>query len=94
MTYFKNKHKTFIPSPLLAIRSLFAELIDREREAKLPRPVMQEDLAICEDVLAGEDSSQHTQVICRALYYMQLYPHLTAGEAMILGCNKILQEPV
>jgi len=70
------------------IRTWFSDLIDRMRESRQPAEPTVQELAVIADIL--KLASQHNmqaETVGRALGYMQLYPQLGIGDAMILGSS-------
>ena len=75
------------PTKITQLRTWFQDLVNGQREARQPNATTTYDRDVAEDVLNKSAAGMQADVVCRALYYMQLYPHLSAGEAMILGSS-------
>jgi len=76
------------PTKIAQLRSWFQDLVNGQRQARQPNATTTYDREVAQDVLDNSIAlGTQADVVCRALYYMQLYPHLSAGEAMILGSS-------
>lgn len=73
---------------LKTLKTFFEELIERMRNERTPKQPTGFEIDVINDILSrAKEHNCQAEVIARALYYMQLYPSLTAGDAMILGSS-------
>lgn len=73
---------------LNTLKTYFELWIEQVRNDRTPNQPTAHELAVITDIL--ERAEQHNckaEVVARALYYMQLYPSLCAGDAMVLGSS-------
>lgn len=73
---------------LNSIRTWFSKLIERMRGYRQPAEPTAKELAVIADVLKlALQHNMQAVTVGRALGYMQLYPHLSIGDAIILGSS-------
>lgn len=70
------------------LKTYFDQLIERVRNDRTPNQPSAQELAVIKEILERADEHNcQAEVVARAIYYMQLYPSLCAGDAMILGSS-------
>ncbi len=70
------------------LKTYFDQLIERMRSERSPKQPTDQELAVIKEILERADEHNcQAEVVARAIYYMQLYPSLCAGDAMILGSS-------
>lgn len=73
---------------LNTLKTSFEQWIERVRNDRTPNQPSAQELAVIAEILdRAEQHNCKAEVVARALYYMQLYPSLCAGDAMILGSS-------
>lgn len=92
---FNTMTTTTAPTVWTKFVAWIETLIDNARQGRAPNPTSQYDLECIADILGRCDNqSTQAEAVGRALYYMQLYPHLTAGQAMIIGSSSLIADSV